>query len=112
MGSAHRFCDLIDHIPNPIIQRQVLDILGDVIQAADQVERVPPGGEQGSAKAGGDPQPVLFADLDCHTIFELLQGDPDGSFSTRSGVLPASDLNQMLGVDFFVLRDQIAIIEP
>jgi hypothetical protein len=80
------------HLPNFFGQLQVLDILGNIVQAAQQVHRVEKRGDCRLAKAGGHAHPLLLADLHHHAVLDLLdinrqRGLPAGARELAGGNL-------------------------
>lgn len=104
----HRFFDGLPHL---FVEVKVFDILGDVIQPAQQIQRVASDGQECGAQAGGNPQPGLLTQVNDDPIFMVLNRDAERRSSAGLRVLAAGDLYDCLAIDASLSGYKIAAVK-
>lgn len=80
-------------LPHVFAELQVFDILGQVVQAADQAERVSKRGERCLPEAGRYAEPGLLSELDHDPVCHLLDRDRESGLSTGGRAGMRANLN-------------------
>ena len=89
MSCHHPF----NHLPGSFTKLHAFDILGKVIQPAEQAERIAKCRESGMPEACRDPQPGLLTQLHHDAIFNSLEVDGEGGVSARAVPIARSNLD-------------------
>jgi len=110
-GRSSRPRDRVDDLPDPLAQLEILDILGQIVEAPEQTEGIPQGPHCRRPQAGRDPEPGLLADLSHNAIFRRLEGYGQCRGPSRCGTLSSSNLDDHLLVLTKGLGAQVAAIE-
>ena len=110
-GSSRRPGSLRDDLPDAVIDLKVFDILGNIVEASEQAERILESRQCAHPEAGCHAQPGLLPQLDHDPLFERLNGYRHGGLSARHGIGPAANLNNDPVALTQRLRAHISLIE-
>jgi hypothetical protein len=75
MGCACGLRGTFHRLPNGFGELQILEVLGDIVDAAQQRERIFQCGQRAPAQAGGGAHPGLLAQFDHHAIGRVFNCD-------------------------------------
>lgn len=84
---------LVDHPPGFLTKLDAFDILGDIVQPAEQTERVAQDRKCSMSQACSDSQPCLLADFHHHPILHGLDVDSQCGLPAGPGSHPGGDLD-------------------
>ena len=110
-GSAQVDNGPVDHVPDPVGELDVFDILGQVVEPAEQAERVAQGREGRLPEACGHAQPGLLADLQHHAVLHGLNVDRHGGVPAGAGAHAGGDLDGHFILCAQDLGVQVAAVE-
>ena len=96
VGGFERCHHALDHGPGPLVELHAFDILGEVIQPAEQTKGIPQGRNGGLTQACRHAQPGLLADLHENAIFDGLQVNGQRRVPPGAGASTGGDLDRHL----------------
>lgn len=111
LAGSSRAGHLGHYLPDPFCQLEVANVLGDIVEPAQQVPRVHQGGHGCLAKAGSHSEPLLLARLDHHAVLDCLDIDRQGRLSAGTGPLGRGDLHSQILFAAQKLSLEIALVE-
>jgi len=111
MGSAGAGCGLGYGLPDAFAELQTLDILGQIIQSADQAERVAKHRNRRLPEAGCYAEPGLLSKIDHNAICHLLNSDRDSGLPARYRSWTCPNLDSQLVALAKNLCPHVALVE-
>lgn len=83
---------LLDGLPHPLAQLQILDVLGDLAQVAEQAPWVEQGSNRRGSKRRGRAEPILLPDLHKNPVGRFLNRDCHPRLAPRGRAGTSPDL--------------------
>ncbi len=100
-----------DGRPDLLVQLQVLDVLGDIVQATKQVQWIHERRDGALSQAGGHAHPLLLADLHRHAVFDRLDVHSQRGLPAGARPLAGCDLHGEMVAFAQYLCPQVALVE-
>lgn len=103
--------DRIDDLPDILGELQIFDILGDIVQPPQQVERISQCKQGGDTQTGGGSKQCLIAYLDIYSVFKGFHLNTESGLSSGDGLCMGGDLNNQFIAGPVLLNTKITAVE-
>ena len=109
MAGTGRLDGLVYDRPNMLAELQVFHVLGNIVETADQAQRILQCGDHCPAQGGGRSEPFLLADLNHDPVRDFLNCDGQCGLASGGSARAGTDLD---GQIICLAKDLCAQITP